>query len=116
MSLPILTLGQANGNVTRIGFGFEPGHDDIQVLAEADHEALTDHAKTMRTWLLSLPEHHQPYWTHVMQVDHLWPTHADAPPAWVSCPDHPVLEQAVAEHFSTRGHTVNIGDPRAQES
>jgi hypothetical protein len=115
MSLPILELGHANGNVTRVGFGFEPDHDDIAVLRDADETALNDHSRTQRNWLLSLPEEHQPYFTHVHQVDHLWPNHAEAPPVWVSCPDHPELERAVAAHFSARGHGVQIGNPNAQE-
>lgn len=108
---PILRLGQQNGNVTTIGFGFGPDHDDLQVLRDAEHDALNQHSRTMRTWLLSLPDNHQPYFTHLHQVDHLWPNHADAPPAWVSCPDHADLEKAVAAHFSVRGHQVKIGEP-----
>lgn len=108
---PVLRLGHQNGNVTTIGFGMDPDHDDLQVLRDADHDALNDHSKAQRTWLLSLPDKQQPYWTHLMQVDHLWPNHAEAPPAWVSCPDHPDLERAVAEHFSGRGHDVQIGEP-----
>jgi hypothetical protein len=99
-----MRLGHANGNVTTVGFPYEPDHDDLQVLRDADHEALNDLSRTMRSWLLSLPEEHQPYWTHIMQIDHLWPTHGDAPPVWVSCPAHPDLERAVADHFSGRGH------------
>lgn len=107
-SLPVLRLGHANGNVTTVGFAMQPDHDDIQVLKDADHEALNDHSKSMRSWLLSLPEEQQPYWTHIHQVDHLWPHHAEHPPVWVSCPDHPELEKAVAEHFSSRGHECVI--------
>lgn len=104
----LLRLGHANGNVTTVGFGYEPDHADLQVLRGADHDQLNDHSKRQRTWLLSLPEEQQPYWTHIMEVDHLWPTHSALPPAWVSCPDHPVLEQALADHFTDRGHTCTV--------
>jgi hypothetical protein len=107
----LLRLGHANGNVTTFGFGYEPGHDDLQVLRDADHDSLNDHSKRQRTWMLSLPEEHQPYFTHVSEVDLTWPTHSEHPPVWVSCPEHPELEQAVAAHFTGRGHTCLAGRP-----
>jgi hypothetical protein len=104
---PVLVrLGQVNGNVTTVGFPFGPDHEDIEVIRGANHAELNDHSRAMRAWLLSLPEHHQPYWLHVHQIDHLWPSHSEHPPIWVSCPDHPDLEALLADHFGVRGHTV----------
>ena len=106
----MLKLGHASGQITNVVFNYEPDHDDLDVLRDADHDALNDHSKRQRTWLLSLPEEQQPYWTHIMEVDHLWPSHSDLPPVWVSCPDHPQLAWALADHFTARGHTCTVKD------
>lgn len=105
----LLQLGHADGNVTTVGFPFDPDHADLQVLRAADPEALNAHSQAQRAWHDSLPAEQQPYFTHLMQTDHLWPSHSEAAgPEWVSCPEHPVLEQALSEHFTRRGHTCTV--------
>jgi hypothetical protein len=107
----VLRLGHANGNVTTVGFGYEPDHEDLAVLKEANPAELNDHSRAQHTWLHSLPPKQQPYFQHLSEIDHLWPAHGEGAPAWVSCPGHPHLETAVAEHFTGKGHTCSIGDP-----
>lgn len=99
-------LGQANGDVTVIGFGVPVDHDDIDTIRNANHEELNDLSKANRKWLLSLPEDHQPYFIHLVQLDNLWPLHSEHPPVWVSCPEHPDLEQAIIDHYTGKGNEV----------
>ena len=101
----VLYLGHAlPGRVTTVNFPYGPDHADLQVLREADHGSLNPHSQRMRNWLLSLPDEHQPYFTHIIEADQLWwnenvPFGTDLPPVWVSCPGHPAFEEAVARHF-----------------
>lgn len=111
MAGTLIQLGQVNGEVTTFGIPYEPGHDDIAVLHDADTSALNAHSQRQQKWMHSLSEDVKPYWTHLNEVDHAWPAHSDHPPVWVSCPGHPTLEQALAEHFSVRGHSVDVGRP-----
>lgn len=107
----IVRLGHQDGqNVTVVGFGYQPGHDDIRVLYEADYHALNEDSKRRHKWLHALPENHQPYFHCLVEVDDLWPFHSTLPPAWVSCPDHPDLERALAEHFSQQGFDCKVGE------
>jgi hypothetical protein len=99
-------LGQASGDVTIVGFGVPVDHEDIDVIRNANHEDLNDLSKANRKWLLSLPEDHQPYFIHLLQLDNLWPQHSAAPPVWVSCPEHPDLEQAIIDHYTGKGNEV----------
>jgi|SRR5215831_3217841 len=108
---PTVVFGLVNGETTTIGYPMEPDSEDLQTIRDANVAELNDHSTAMRNWMDSMPVDQQPFFIHVMQADHLWAQHSDSPPVWVSCPEYPLLEQALADHFSARGATVAIGQP-----
>jgi len=109
-----IQLGHQNGDVTTVNVPYEPGHKDLDLIADADHDQLNDESKARRGWLLSLPEDQRRYFMFLYEIDHLWPSHSALPPEWVECPD-PALEDMLADHFSVRGHECAAGRPNEKK-
>lgn len=39
----------------------------------------------------------------------IWAAHSESPPSWASCPDDPLLEEALARHFGCeRGEPKDV--------
>lgn len=94
-----------NQAVTRVEM--RPDFDD------PDHVELTlstNNDRALMRLARALGDLHRNYTIGVYEVDHLWGVHCESgDPAWVSCPDDPDFEAALAEHFDcARGEPVAL--------
>lgn len=119
VAVHVVRLGHANGRVTTVEFPYPPDHPHstsaVDAIRNANVDQLSDHGRATHQWFHSLPDAHQPYFVHLLDLDTpmgtgLWGQASPdgGLPVWVSAHGHPDLAQAIADHFSIRGNRVKV--------